>query len=547
MSEHTFLRGPADWWRQAVVYQVYPRSFSDANGDGIGDLRGIINKVPYLFELGVDAIWLSPFFPSALADGGYDVDDYRNVDPRIGTLAEFDELVEALHSRGMRIFIDVVPNHSSDRHVWFQEALAAGRGSAARERYIFREGRGEKGEIRPSELISHFGPTAWTRVEDGQWYLHLFTKEQPDFNWDHPEVRADFLATFKFWSDRGVDGYRIDVAHALVKDMTDPLPERDSYDVSVMKTDGTDRLFDRDEVHNIYASWRQLFNQYDPPRVAVAEAWVPANRRPAYASTEGLGQAFNFDLLVAPWQSQNFRDIIDYNVSEAHAAGSSTTWVLSNHDVIRHVTRYALPDGVDEHEWHRSGGVNPAPNLAVGAARARAATALILALPGSTYLYQGEELGLPEPIVPDEHIQDPQWIRTDGELKSRDGCRVPLPWNTTGPSFGFGSSESHLPQPAWFANYAVDVQAESESSTLNFYRRALRERKRLLTEDTLEWKDTPQGVMYFVRPNGWACITNFTGAPYALPAGDVVLLSSPLVDGKLPVNATAWVLTTSQK
>ena len=543
MSEHTFLRGPADWWRDAVVYQVYPRSFADANGDGIGDLRGIISKVPYLSELGVDAIWISPFYPSALADGGYDVDDYRDIDPRIGTLAEFDELVDALHSRGMRIFIDVVPNHSSDRHVWFQEALAAGRGSAERERYIFREGRGENGEIRPSELISHFGPTAWTRVEDGQWYLHLFTKEQPDFNWDHPEVREDFLKTFRFWSDRGVDGYRIDVAHALVKDMSEPLPSRDSYDVKVMKDDGTDRLFDRDEVHNIYATWREVFNQYDPPRVAVAEAWVPANRRPAYASTKGLGQAFNFDLLIAPWDATEFQSIIDYNLTEAAASGSSTTWVLSNHDVIRHVTRYALPDGVDEHEWHRSGGVNPMPDLAVGAARARAATALILALPGSTYLYQGEELGLPEPIVPDEHIQDPQWIRSSGEMKSRDGCRVPLPWEPTGVSFGFGPAAPHLPQPDWFANYAASVQDADPDSSLNFYRRALRIRKSMTVTDAIEWLDAPAGVMAFRRSNGWASVTNFTAASYSLPVGEVVLATGAITDGAIGPNTTVWLQT----
>ncbi|PTW90783.1 alpha-glucosidase [Microbacteriaceae bacterium MWH-Ta3] len=543
MSEHTFLRGPADWWRDAVVYQVYPRSFADANGDGIGDLRGIISKVPYLSELGVDAIWISPFYPSALADGGYDVDDYRDIDPRIGTLAEFDELVDALHSRGMRIFIDVVPNHSSDRHVWFQEALAAGRGSAARERYIFREGRGDNGEIRPSELISHFGPTAWTRVEDGQWYLHLFTKEQPDFNWDHPEVREDFLKTFRFWSDRGVDGYRIDVAHALVKDMSEPLPSRDSYDVKVMKDDGTDRLFDRDEVHNIYATWREVFNQYDPPRVAVAEAWVPANRRPAYASTKGLGQAFNFDLLIAPWDATEFQSIIDYNLTEAAASGSSTTWVVSNHDVIRHVTRYALPDGVDEHEWHRSGGVNPMPDLAVGAARARAATALILALPGSTYLYQGEELGLPEPIVPDEHIQDPQWIRSSGEMKSRDGCRVPLPWEPTGVSFGFGPAAPHLPQPDWFANYAASVQDADPDSSLNFYRRALRIRKSMTVTDAIEWLDAPAGVMAFRRSNGWTSVTNFTAASYSLPVGEVVLATGAVTDGAIGPNTTVWLQT----
>ena len=307
MAEHTFLRGPADWWRQAVVYQIYPRSYADQNGDGIGDLKGITSRVPYLKELGVDAVWLSPFYPSELADGGYDVADYRNIDPRIGTLEEFDTMLETLHAAGIRVFVDVVPNHSSDQHEWFQAALKAPKGSPERDRYIFRDGKGEHGEIRPSELVSHFGPTAWTRITEpdgtpGQWYMHLFAKEQPDFNWDNQEVRDDFIKTMRFWSDRGVDGFRIDVAHALVKDLKNGhLPERQSYDVSVMKDDGTDDMFDRDEVHEIYKTWRKVYNEYDPPRVAVAEAWVHANRRARYASTEGRGQSCAFDMLGTPF------------------------------------------------------------------------------------------------------------------------------------------------------------------------------------------------------------------------------------------------------
>ncbi|MFM6977963.1 MAG: alpha-amylase family glycosyl hydrolase, partial [Micrococcales bacterium] len=307
MPENTFLKGPADWWRQAVIYQIYPRSFADGNGDGIGDLKGVLARVPYLKSLGIDAVWFSPFYPSALADGGYDVDDYRNIDPRIGTLEEFDQVLDALHSVGIRVIIDIVPNHSGSGHKWFQDALKAAPGSPERDRYIFRDGKGENGEIRPSELVSHFGPTAWTRITEpdgtpGQWYMHLFASEQPDWNWDNEEVRADFRKTIKFWCDRGVDGYRVDVAHALIKDLKNGhLPERQSYDVKVMKDDGTDDLFDRDEVHEIYASWREIFNQYEPPRMGVAEAWVHANRRPAYASEKGLGQSFNFDMLYAGW------------------------------------------------------------------------------------------------------------------------------------------------------------------------------------------------------------------------------------------------------
>jgi alpha-glucosidase len=268
MGEYTFLKGDKNWWRQAVIYQIYPRSFADGNGDGIGDLKGIISRVPYLKSLGIDAVWMSPFYPSALADGGYDVDDYRNVDPRIGNLDEFDQLVSELHKNGMRLIADLVPNHSGDNHVWFQAALKAKPGSPERDRYIFRDGKGANGEIRPSELSSHFGPTGWTRITEpdgtpGQWYMHLFAKEQPDWNWDNQEVRDDFIKTLRFWSDRGVDGYRVDVAHALIKNLKDGhLPERQSYDVSVMKDDGTDDLFDRDEVHEVYASWRNVFNEY---------------------------------------------------------------------------------------------------------------------------------------------------------------------------------------------------------------------------------------------------------------------------------------------
>lgn len=544
MSEHTFLRGPADWWRQAVVYQIYPRSFSDRNGDGIGDFAGIIDKVPYLATLGIDAVWLSPFYPSELADGGYDVADYRDVDPRIGTLAEFDTLVDALHQRGIRLFVDIVPNHSSDQHEWFKAALAAGPGSPERERYIFREGRGANGELPPSRLASHFGPEGWTRVPDGQWYMHLFAKEQPDLNWDNQEVRDDFLKTLRFWCDRGVDGFRIDVAHALIKDLDNGLPDRDSYDLAVMKDDGTDPLFDRDEVHEIYRTWRKVFNDYDPPRVAVAEAWVHANRRPAYASPEGLGQAFNFDLLVQPFSRKHFLRTIATNLVAAKREKSSTTWVLSNHDNIRHATRYGWPDNFDFHRWQHSGGTvkRPPCDEAKGEQRARAAIMLLLALPGSTYMYQGEELGLQEVWdIPADKMQDPQWFRSGGTKGTRDGCRVPLPWTATGSSFGFGSNGAHLPQPAWFARYCVEVLDQDENSTLNLYRTALHIRREMQDREDLSWVRTwNRQVLHFQRPNGWHCITNFGDKPVKMPKGKVLLSSAPIKDGRLPGNATAW-------
>ena len=549
-SEHTFLKGSADWWRQAVVYQIYPRSFADANGDGIGDLAGITSRVPYLKQLGVDAVWMSPFYPSELADGGYDVADYRNIDPRIGTLEEFDKLIDAMHAAGIRVFVDIVPNHSSDQHEWFQAALKAPKGSPERDRFIFRDGKGENGEIRPSELASHFGPTGWTRITEpdgtpGQWYMHLFAKEQPDFNWDNQEVRDDFIKTLRFWSDRGVDGFRVDVAHALTKNLKDGhLPARMSFDLEVMKNDGTDDLFDRDEVHEIYKTWRKVFNEYQPPRVAVAEAWVHANRRARYASTEGLGQSFSFDLAFTPWNIKKFKSTIDYNLNASAETGSSNTWVFSNHDVIRHATRFGLTEEALKNlpKWFRSKNREDAINKELGLARARAATMLILALPGSTYLYQGEELGLQEPLnIPSDQMQDPQWFRSEGSI-SRDGCRVPMPWTPDGPSFGFGPGGAHLPQPAWFKEWNVQSQAGVAGSTLEMYRAALKLRHELQTEEQLKWVwHFNKNVLHFKRPNGWQSITNFGSKPAKVPKGKVLLSSAPIVDGKLPANATAWI------
>jgi alpha-glucosidase len=540
------LPGDAHWWRNAVVYQIYPRSFADANGDGIGDLRGIISRIDYLASLGIDAIWLSPFYPSELADGGYDVADYMDIDPRIGTLEQFDELVEKLHGHGIRVFVDIVPNHCSDQHAWFQAALSAGPGSTERERFIFRDGRGEQGELPPSDLSSHFGPEGWTRVPDGQWYMHLFTKEQPDFNWDNPEVNQYFLDVLRFWSDRGVDGYRIDVAHALKKNL-EPLPDRASYSLAVMKDDGTDPLFDRDEVQEVYAQWREVFNDYDPPRVAVAEAWVHPNRRAPYASEAGLGQAFNFDLLASAWDAESFREIIEDNLQSAKETGSSSTWVMSNHDVIRHATRLVIPgygsspDGFsDENNWYVTHRMDHDLDLELGLARAKAATLLILGLPGSTYIYQGEELGLHDVLdIPSDQMQDPQWFRGEGKLKSRDGCRVPLPWAKAGSSFGYGPGGSHLPQPSWYSDSSVEAQENESSSTLNLYRKAIALRKELGTSDDLSWIDSPQGTTVFRRGN-WIVATNFSDKPAELPTGEVILSSSG-DESRLAPNSTVWL------
>jgi alpha-glucosidase len=546
----TPLTPDADWWRQAVVYQVYPRSFADADGDGLGDLRGVTGRLPYLASLGVDAVWLSPFYPSALADGGYDVDDYRDVDPRLGTLEHADEMIAEAHRLGIRVIVDIVPNHTSDRHAWFQEALESAPGSAARQRYVFRDGTGPDGSEPPSDWMSHFRGRAWTRVPDGQWYLHLFTREQPDLNWDNPEVREDFLKTLRFWSDRGVDGFRVDVAHALAKDLSEPLRDVGGVHpdaLTQLPLDGSHPYFDREEVHEIFREWRTVLDEYDPPRSAVAEAWVTNSRRVLYARPDELGQAFNFEFLRTPWSAEQFRVVVDESMTAAATAGASATWVLSNHDVVRHASRYALPAGTDLNAWLLSGGTDPEPDLERGLRRARAATLLMLALPGSTYLYQGEELGLPEVAdLPEDALQDPIWERTEHAEKGRDGCRVPLPWAASGTTFGFGpdgGEPAWLPQPEWYGRYSAEAQDGVDGSTLELYRAALRLRRELLGDESLEWLDgaDPAGVLHLRRSTGWESVTNVSDTPVPLPPGEVLLASGPLGEGELPGETTVWL------
>ncbi|MBT2500753.1 glycoside hydrolase family 13 protein [Agromyces sp. ISL-38] len=544
----TILAKDPDWWRQAAVYQIYPRSFADSNGDGIGDLPGITSRIPYLAALGIDAVWLSPFYPSALADGGYDVDDYRDVDPKLGTLADFDEMVAALHAAGIRLIVDIVPNHSSDRHEWFREALASPAGSAARDRYIFRDGIGPDGDQPPSDWEGMFGGPAWHPVGDGQFYLHLFAPEQPDFNWANPEVREDFLTTLRFWSDRGVDGFRVDVAHGLAKDLTHPLPSRAELADRLLAADGKHPLWDREELSEIYAEWRAVFDEYDPPRIAVAEAWVAPSRRHRYARADSLGQAFNFDLLRADFDADAFRAIIADNLAAVRETGSSNTWVFSNHDVVRHATRYGLPagggaDGEVGAAWLLSGGIVPALDASLGLRRARAASLLMLALPGSAYLYQGEELGLPEVAeIPDHDRQDPTFFRNAGVEVGRDGCRVPLPWTTTGSSFGFGDGSAHLPQPVWFGEFSVEAEDTDPGSTLNLYRRALWLRRDLQDDESLTWLESgAASVLAFERPGGWRSFTNFGSTAARLPHGEVLLASSPIEGDVLPPATTVWL------
>ncbi|KMS70927.1 hypothetical protein ACM01_29325 [Streptomyces viridochromogenes] len=527
---------PTGWWRDAVIYQIYIRSFADSNGDGIGDLQGIRSRLGYLAGLGVDALWINPFYPSPQVDCGYDVADYRDIDPAYGTLSDFKELLQDAHAHGLRLIIDIVPNHTSSQHPWFTEALAAAPGSEARDRYHFHPGKGEGGNLPPNGWQSAFGGgPAWTRVTDdsgrpGQWYLHLFTPEQPDLNWENPEVRADFEKTLRFWLDLGVDGFRIDVANAMIKapgypEMVDG-PDPD---------DGSSPCWDRDDVHHIHRSWRHVLDSYPGERIAVAEAWVPTVQRLAmYLRPDELHQAFNFDYLKAEWSAPQLHRIISDSVTGLGAVGAPATWVLSNHDVVRHLTRFG-------------GGT-------VGLRRARAAALLMLALPGSAYVYQGDELGLPEVTeLPDDARQDPVWLRSGGANPGRDGCRVPLPWAGRNASYGFGpahSDRSWLPQPTSWADLTVEKQEADPGSMLSLYTQALKLRRGLPRADdgTLEWTDTSapdSGLLVFRRPGGFICTVNFGPQDIEIERpGDLLLSSSP-IDGTSPrpllrADTTAW-------
>jgi alpha-glucosidase len=537
-----------NWWRQAAIYQIYPRSFADTDGNGIGDLKGVTSKVDYLASLSLDAVWLSPFYPSALADGGYDVDDYRNVDPKLGTLADFDEMLAALHNAGIRVFVDIVPNHSSNLHEWFKEAIAAAPGSNERARYIFRDGRGANGEIPPTDWPSHFAPSAWTHEsawggKHNQWYMHWFAPEQPDWNWDNPEVEADFLKTLKFWADRGVDGFRIDVAHALKKDLSEPLRMRATMEYDAPQNlDGTGILMDRNELFEVYRTWRTLFNSYDPPRVAVAEANVHPSRLPLYASENTLGQSFDFRFIDAAFTAQNYKECVSQSLALAKKNNSSTTWTLGNHDQMRYATKLGLHPIVDRNDWLLSHGQSHPVDFEIGTRCSVAANLFILALPGCTYIYQGDELGIHEVAdIPFDQVQDPLYLRNLKQAKGRDGSRVPLPWTRGGTNFGFGAGTPHLPQPKWFADFSVEAESGISGSPLEVFRKALKLRRELQCAEEITWHETTsEDVLHFSRPNGWNCITNFKASKYPIPAGEIILASSPLVNGKIAAGSTVW-------
>ena len=538
----------SEWWRTAVIYQIYPRSFADASGDGIGDLPGITSHLDDLQRLGIDAIWLSPFQRSPQKDAGYDVSDYCDVDPLFGTLGDFDDMLAAAHARGIRVIVDLVPNHSSDQHEWFQQALAAAPRSAERARYMFRDGQGEHGELPPNNWDSVFGGPAWTRVVEadgtpGQWYLHLFDSSQPDFDWSNEEVREEFRRILRFWLDRGVDGFRVDVAHGLVKaeGLPDYIPNPDAG--SMGGEEENVPYWGQDAVHEVYRDWRRILEEYAGDRALAAEAWLPTAERTAeWVRSDEMHQAFNFPYLQTEWNAADLREVIDVSLRAFPGVGAPSTWVLSNHDVVRHASRLALT--AENPQGHGIGPESPGqPIPEVGLARARAATTLMLALPGSAYLYQGEELGLPEVIdIPGEARQDPTWFRTDGERYGRDGCRVPLPWNADAPAYGFNDSgASWLPQPAEWAGLARDAQAGVAGSTLELYRTLLAERRAHgLGAGSLEWLEGYGADAVAFRNGNVTVVANTGSGSVALPSGIVIAASGPVTD-VIPADTAVWV------
>jgi alpha-glucosidase len=527
------------WWRDAVVYQVYVRSFADANGDGIGDLAGVRANLAHLAELGVDALWFSPWYPSPMADSGYDIADYRAIEPDFGTLEEAERLIAEARALGIRTIVDIVPNHVSSEHPWFREALASAPGSPERSRFWFRPGRGDAGELPPNNWQSIFGGSAWTRTaNDGEWYLHLFAPEQPDLNWEHDGVWTEHEDVLRFWFDRGAAGVRIDSAALLVKDgqlaeeTADYPPGEHPYE-------------DRDQLHDIYRRWRGIANGYTEPRVLVGEIWLPDPVRLArYLRPDELHTAFNFDFLSCPWEAPRMRASIQAALDVHEPVDAPATWVLGNHDVTRPVTRYGREDTSFAFSSMRA---NTPTDLVRGARRARAAALLAMALPGSMYVYQGEELGLPEvEDIPDERKQDPMWRRSGGVNPGRDGCRTPIPWSGEQPPYGFspeGAARSWLDQPDDWGSLTVAAQHDAPGSMLSLYRAGLRRRRSVpWSGDAITWLPSGDDVLAFARGDRFACLVNFGPDPVVIPDGaEVLIASNDLEGGALQQDATVWL------
>ncbi len=550
-SNQTSAKGH-EWWRSSVIYQVYPRSFADGNGDGMGDLQGIKKRLPALAELGVDAVWYSPFFKSPQHDAGYDVSDYRDIDPLFGTLEDFDELVSESHSLGLKVIVDLVPNHSSSEHEWFKLALKSEPGSPERNRYIFRDGKGDSGELPPNNWQSVFGGPAWTRITEpdgtkGQWYLHLFDTSQPDWNWENPEIIEEYDSVLRFWLDRGADGFRIDVAHSMKKDLD--FPDLDSTNSNAEGGAMTDAsivhpFWNREGVHEINRRWRAVLDEYED-RAMCAEAWVmPLSRMANWVRPDEYHQTFNFAYLETPWDASKLKAVVNDSLKAFSDVGAPSTWVLSNHDVIRHTSRFGVSQNPPQGQ-----GIGPEheqPDEELGLRRGRAASTFMLGLPGGAYIYQGEELGLPEHTTLDhKYRQDPTYFRTNGEKVGRDGCRVPIPWEHDKKSFGFGDTDTPwIPQPEGFAEYARDVQEGVEGSTLELYKKLLRLRKEYkLGSGELHWLEPLCSESSIAFENNGVLVISNMGEPINLPGGEILASTQQGLEpgGQLNTDQSAWI------
>ena len=539
----------SEWWRSAIIYQIYPRSFADGNGDGMGDLPGITSRLDSLASLGIDAIWLSPFMRSPQKDAGYDVSDYTDVDPLFGTLADFDAMVTRAHELGLRVLVDLVPNHTSDQHKWFQAALAAPKGSPERGFYHFKEGKGLNGELPPNNWLSMFGGPAWTRIEDGSWYCHLFDSSQPDLNWENPAVQEAFEEILRFWLDRGVDGFRVDQPHAMGK--AEGLPDHPDVEragAGFIEGEPSPPMWFQESVHPIFRRWREILDSYPGERAMCGEAYVlPLSFMALWVRKDEFHQTFNFRYLDSEWKPEILFASINESFKAFDEVGAPSTWVLSNHDIIRHATRMGgvtgrptASDGIGPND--------PQPDRELGLRRARGATLFTLGLPGSTYLYQGEELGLPEhTTIAPEFRQDPTFFRTNGKRVGRDGCRVPLPWESgVGAANGFNETgKAWIPQPEIYAEYSRDRQDGVEGSTLEMYKHALRLRKELgLGHGSFDWvPEYTNATTLGYRNGGVLVIHNFGREAIALPAGDVIASSQNAASVGIEPDQTVWLQT----
>ncbi len=504
------------WWQDGVIYQIYPRSFQDSNGDGIGDLNGILARLDYVVELGIDAIWISPFYPSPMADFGYDVSDYTGVDRIFGTLDDFDRLIAAIHDRGLKLILDFVPNHSSDQHPWFLDSRSSLE-SAKRDWYIWRDPAPVGGV--PNNWMSHFGGPAWTLDQQtGQYYLHSFLAAQPDLNWWNPAVREAIYAAMRFWLDRGVDGFRMDVLWLLIKDdQFRSNPENPDWKPGGNPYGRMLPLYtsDRPETHEIVEQMRSLLNFY-PERLLIGEIYLPLMQLVTYYGADanatdlrGADLPFNFHLIQTPWQADAIAHLIrDYE--GILPSGAWPNWVLGNHDQSRLATR-------------------------VGKGQVRVAVMLLLTLRGTPTLYYGDELGLPDGIIPPDQVQDPAEKNQPGLGLGRDPERTPMPWNATAGA-GFTTGRPWIPFAPNTAELSVSAQSVAPRSVLSLYRQllGLRRTHPALHAGSISEVRGENGVLSYERTDGeqrLQILLNLTGdlRQMEVPVGRVLLTT--ILDG----------------